>query len=351
MTNAAQIRPVKPRVTSFDVSRGIAITFMVIGHSVTAVENTILGVSPFWTTFNEVFHTIRMPLFFFLAGVFLVSTLKKLGYRNWLVDKAQYLLYPWLVWSLIRGLLEVGLYEIGIGSPMSLGEMVYGIVWDPRIWYLPALFISFAVVGGGYAASRGWKWWPLVMLGALAALVVLTYLPWWPPMLHVHPFSLYMLAGVVLAPLAIQTAGLSRGKAATVAAGALFVFGVVVGYLLPTGLLLDNSSLAFIVCAVLGVVGFLALGRVLDGLLVGRGLERLGRWSLVIYVVHAIPVSLARTLLMKVGIDDYTVLVLIPAAFGIAVPALLGWLNDRGHLRWLITMPGYRRSAVTTRLP
>ena len=76
----------KSRVTSFDVSRGFAITFMVIGHSVVAVSNGPLGEHPFFSVFNDVFHTVRMPLFFFLAGVFLIQTLQKLGYRGWVVD-------------------------------------------------------------------------------------------------------------------------------------------------------------------------------------------------------------------------------------------------------------------------
>lgn len=72
-----------------------------------------------------------MPLFFFLAGVFLVSTLEKRGYAGWVLDKAQYLLYPWLVWSLLRGLLEVGLFQFGIGAPISIQDVILGVVWDP----------------------------------------------------------------------------------------------------------------------------------------------------------------------------------------------------------------------------
>ena len=109
-------------------------------------------------------------------------------------------------------------------------------------------------------------------------------------------------------------------------------------------------SVPFLACAAPGVVLFLALGRVLDGWSLGSWLERLGRWSLVIYVVHALPVSVTRTLLMKVGVDDYSALVWIPAFFGVAAPALLGWCVDRGYLRWLITMPGYRHRK-NSRLP
>ena len=340
----------KTRVTSFDVSRGIAITFMVVGHSVVAVSNTELGSHPFWSVFNDVFHTVRMPLFFFLAGVFLIQTLKKFGYRGWVVDKAQYLLYPWLIWSIFPGLLEVVLYQFGVGEPLTVPAVVYGVVWDPRFWYLPALFVSFAVVGGAYALSRGWKWWWAATLGAILVLNVVTYLPWWPPLLHVHPFTVYMLAGVVLHASAKQFASIPRLHALGITAGAGTSFALAVWLLWPTGQVPNMGTIPFTICAILGVITLLAAGRAIDGFAIGRGIERLGTWSLVIYIAHPLPMSAARFVLEKVGVTDYSTLVLIPAVFGVGVPALLGWITDRGHLRWLVTMPGYRRTK-NTRLP
>lgn len=338
------------RVTSFDVSRGIAISLMVLGHSVTAVANTTLGVSPGWALFNEIFSVVRMPLFFFLAGVFLVSTLKKRGYGGWVLDKAQYLLYPWLVWSLLRGLLEVGLVQFGIGGQIELSDVFLGIVWNPRIWYLPALFVAFAVIGGVYALVRGRRWWPFVALGAVLILFQATVLSWWPPLLNVHPFTLFMLAGCVLGSLAVMLAKASRWQTFGIGVAAASAFTLAVWFAAPAGLLSEQLSPVFVACAVVGVTALVALGRLLDKTPPGVVLERLGKWSLVIYVSHAIPVSFTRIVLMQVGVSDRTVLILVPAIFGIALPALLGWLHDRGILRWLITMPGYRK-VENTRLP
>lgn len=229
---------------------------------------------------------------------------------------------------------------------MTIGDVLYGIVWDPRIWYLPALFISFVFVGGAFVLARGWKWWPVPTLVALGALTWFTHLSWWPPLLIVHPFTIYMFAGVIFGGWATRV-GLASRRKALLFGGSSLVFAGVVAALLPSGLGSD-FSLTFTACALPGVVMFVALGRLIDGLAVGRGLAVLGRWSLVIYVIHAVPTSIARTLLLRAGVTDYSALVFGSALVGVAVPAAVAWIMDRGYVRWLITMPGYRRN---TRLP
>jgi len=227
MSDEVGLRRTLPRrrVTNLDVSRGIAIILMVVGHSVTAVENTSLGVSPIYATANAIFHTTRMPLFFFLAGTFLIATLRKSGYGSWVVDKAQYLLYPWLVWSVLRGLIEVGFFELGIGGRITFGEVVYGVVWEPRIWYLPALFVAFAVIGGAYTVWGGRQWWQIPAWILLLGLIYLTANTWWPPLLLVHPFSIFMLLGVGLSAWTVRASGMSRRAAVIVVLISAVLYG------------------------------------------------------------------------------------------------------------------------------
>lgn len=341
------------RITTFDVSRGVAIVGMVCGHVIEGLVKTGHEVPVAFDVANEVFHTFRMPLFFFLAGTFLVQTMKRFRVGGWMVDKAAYLLYPYAVWAVIRGAVELAALRFGVGEELTLVDVLVGLVWDPRAWYLPALFLSFVVVGGIHAVCGHRRWWAAAAAGAVLVLVVLAELPFWPPVLAVHPFSLYMILGVLLSAVTVRAARKSRRAAGITTVISVFVFVVVVVVCLPSGRLDVTMSGPFLLASVPGVVMLLGAGRLLDGTGIGVGLGALGAWSLVIYVVHGIPLSLTRAFLDRAGIDDAGVHVLAGTLAGVAVPAVLAAVNERGPwLRWLITMPGHRRGRTgPTRSP
>ncbi|WP_170116391.1 acyltransferase family protein [Rathayibacter caricis] len=349
--NASAPAVTRTRVTAFDVARGFAIIGMVCGHSIVGLEATGRDLPEAYQVANDVFHTFRMPLFFLLAGVFLIHTMKRFSYGGWVADKAQFLLYPYAVWALLRGAVELGALQVGVGEDLSPTDVLVGLVWDPRAWYLPALFLAFAVVGGAYALLHRFAWWGAVAAALVGGLVLLSDIDGWPPLLEVHPFTLYMLLGVLASRQLVRATSLSRRIAAVVAAGAAAVFTVVVFLLYPTGVLADDLSVPFVLASVPGVVMLIALGRAVDTTRAGRVLQKFGSWSLTIYVAHGIPLSLTRALLDRAGVDSLPVHIIAGTAAGVLLPAALAYLMERyGFARWLITMPGYRRSR-TQRLP
>jgi fucose 4-O-acetylase-like acetyltransferase len=87
-----------------------------------------------------------MPLFFFLSGLFFYDSLLKRGCRGLIVNKIDSIAYPYIVWSLLQGSIEVFTSRWTNGDA-TISE-VLSLLWKPRMhfWFLYALF--FVIIAG-----------------------------------------------------------------------------------------------------------------------------------------------------------------------------------------------------------
>ena len=134
------------RNITIDIAKGLGIVLVVLGHNWIAQENTELF---------EIIFSFHMPLFFFLAGVFV-------GDNNNIIDfiikKTDALLKPYFVVLLVLGLVKISVLKMtGKGINFDVGEYFYGVVYATGntiewvvLWFLPHLFItsvaSFCVI-------------------------------------------------------------------------------------------------------------------------------------------------------------------------------------------------------------
>lgn len=132
----------KERMQWVDYLRGIAILMVVYRHALIGIERVGIKVPELLMDANMVFYSFRMPLFFILSGLFINSSLGKRTLRLLVRQKFEYLLYPYLIWSLIQVSLQVALSDF-TNTNRSLLDYTY-ILYQPRyldqFWYLPALF-------------------------------------------------------------------------------------------------------------------------------------------------------------------------------------------------------------------
>jgi hypothetical protein len=84
-----------------------------------------------------------MPLFFFLSGLFLVTSFQTKGFRRVIESKINTIFYPYIIWSLLQGGIEVILSAYTNGN-VTTGE-VLSLFTSPRaqFWFLYALFLVF----------------------------------------------------------------------------------------------------------------------------------------------------------------------------------------------------------------
>lgn len=100
---------------------------------------------------DSIVYSFHMPLFFFLSGLFLRSSLAKRGGVQLVFSKIDTIFYPHLVWSILQGCIQVFLSNYTNGN-VSFSE-VFALLWAPRaqFWFLYALFIVFIVAATIYS--------------------------------------------------------------------------------------------------------------------------------------------------------------------------------------------------------
>ena len=128
-----------------DYAKAIGIILVVYGHVARGVFNANITMDKnLFTLIDSIIYSFHMPLFFFLSGIFLTSSLKKRDRKSLLFSKVDTIIYPYIIWSLLQGIIEAALSKFTNGS-VSYSE-VFTLLWSPRaqFWFLYALFMVFA---------------------------------------------------------------------------------------------------------------------------------------------------------------------------------------------------------------
>jgi fucose 4-O-acetylase-like acetyltransferase len=142
----------KSRLHWVDYLKGIAIFQVVYRHILIGMDRSGLFVDnvrhvslipDFIWSANNVFYSFRMPLFFILSGVFLQNSLKKRSTGTFLLNRFEYLIYPYFIWASIQICLQLAAPHSQANASRSWQDFGY-IFYQPQkldqFWYLPALF-------------------------------------------------------------------------------------------------------------------------------------------------------------------------------------------------------------------
>jgi fucose 4-O-acetylase-like acetyltransferase len=154
------------RNSTIDIAKGIGILLVVLGHN--------------WIILHEkgelarVIASFLMPLFFFLAGLFLKTNQT---FRNLLQSRADALLKPFFVVLGLLGLARLlGALVTGKAAGQDVAyfaKMCYGtgqtIPWIP-LWFLPHLFVASAAAIAILKFLEGRSfWWRVLLVPGLLA--------------------------------------------------------------------------------------------------------------------------------------------------------------------------------------
>jgi fucose 4-O-acetylase-like acetyltransferase len=318
-----------------DDAKAIGIVLVVYGHVARGVFNAGIPMDvPLYRLVDSIIYSFHMPLFFFLSGLFFHHSLCRRGPVALAANKVDTILYPYVLWSLIQGLTEVGLAGYTTGSA-SLAEVF--ALWNPRaqFWFLYALFLVVLTAILVYRRDTG------VVVVAVLALSGLVYVfqASIPSALHsdyvVKNFVFFAL-GVVF--IRIKDRLIPRLPLWT----GLGLLAFIAGQYLFHGeleLSFEDKGAGSLMLATVSILAVACLSMWIARFRI-PWLSALGRASMAIYLMHILAGSGARILLSRIfGVQDAVVHIAVGTLASILLPILAVWIWSRLGISGMLEAP------------
>ncbi|MGB3335938.1 MAG: acyltransferase family protein [Devosia sp.] len=322
------------RLEWVDMAKGLSIFLVVMMYAASSVGEDTGGVGVLhWAI---AFATpFRMPEFFLISGLFLSQVIDR-PWRAYADRRVVHYLYFYVLWALIHIIFKVGLLAT---DPVGAVEQIAWAVIQPYgvLWFIYML----AVVSAATKLLHDLKA-PVSIVFGIAAILQMA--PIHTGSYLVDQFAEYFVffyAGYVLAPQLFRLADWAADHAGLALAG-LLIWTILNGALVfspgfemhPIHPVMGFAGLPGIhlVLALIGTAALCVIAALLTRLPFMDWLRWMGSKSLVIYVAFVLPMGISRTVLIKLGIDEPTVLSLLTMAIAIVSPLILYWIVQRSGL-------------------
>ncbi len=346
------------RVMWVDLAKGMSILLVVFYHVWAGIDrraDEIRAPQELYAMVNPVFTAVRMPLFFFVAGMFAVRSLKK-PWGVFLSAKASAILWPYLVWSVLQSVLNLVLAKVrGAEAPVSLAQLPERLLLDPvdQFWFLYVLFLALLLFYGLNRLLR--KAWALTLVSFLMLMIPLNVdlsfirlgsasLSDWGPFFQLCQFFLYMALGSLLGPKLLAIPVLPSTK---------LLVGISLGCFLAVicsvhGIQVERDTTAMLLgiewpiglpVAFLAVASCIAFAMLLERWGPPKLLLAFGRDSVWLFVLHVILAAAYRAVLLKLGIRAFLPHLIGGCLVGSFIPLAVAWGARTFHLQFLVRFP------------
>ncbi|WP_207485814.1 acyltransferase family protein [Arenibaculum pallidiluteum] len=311
-------------------ARGLTISLVVLGHMLFGVDDAV-GIDPtvflYSTTTLAMF---RMPLFFFVAGIFAYRSIARP--TDVLVNRTiMQLVWVYLLWSLVHWAIKVPFGAMGNnGMPL---DAILKIAYRPIdvLWFIYVLILFYLVTW----ATRKLPAFLMVALAATIASAGIETDPKW--ITRASHMYVYFLMGYMGSELVLAYG--QRVKA-WYAVAAVPAFAVVSVGMVALDVWRDHTL--WFIAACLGIVAMSCLCITIAETWLGSMLRFLGDRSLPIFVMHTIVGPTTRVILTKTGlVTEPLLLVPICTVVAIAVPVAAAVIADRLGLSWVFIKPAW----------
>ena len=334
------------RVEWVDVAKGLGILLVVFGHNLGGLrESGLLNNSwgPLTERYIYIFH---MPLFFFLAGIFVARSAHR-TFVDYFMNKAAVIAYPYFLWSLLEGSIQVFASRF-TNNHLSISS-VLKIVYQPidQFWFLYAIFLMYMTYW--FVRYRNVSN-DIFLVGAALICSFQIFGPnilRWDVLDSFSHFLIYFALGAKIADTSFLTnlrkinwiwlSCLAAGGYVLIALIALIPPTVEINVFWP---LIVKPLLATV-----GIISTITLSMLIVNSTICSSMRILGVYSLEIYVGHTIFASGARIAMQKVfGYTGSVLHLVVGTAIGISIPVLLATWGPKVGLPYLFTWSRSRRN-------
>ena len=317
-----------------DYAKAIGILLVVYGHVARGLVSAGLMLdSTLHQYIDSIIYSFHMPLFFFLSGLFLISSFQSKGFSRLLSSKIDTIVYPYILWSLLQGGVEVILSSQTNGS-VTTGE-VLSLFTSPRaqFWFLYALFLVFiaSVVALVVVGVRA--------LPVLFILSVALYL-WLPRFEFLIDFG-YLSVNLVffLMGAIFQQAKIIRFNSGYTLC-AILILAIIGQYLFHSAGFTNTNKGIFLLClSMLSLLTVVSLSEWLSHFNLSF-FAYVGASSMAIYLMHILAGSGIRVILSKLlGVDSLFIHLLFGTLLGVLLPLIALKLINYFKVPYVFSFP------------
>jgi fucose 4-O-acetylase-like acetyltransferase len=300
-----------------DYAKAIGILLVVYGHVARGLVTAgIMDDTVLYQYIDSIIYSFHMPLFFFLSGLFLTTSFQTKGFSRVLSSKIDTIFYPYVLWSLLQGGVEVVLSAHTNGN-ITTGE-VLSLLTSPRaqFWFLYALFLVFLISLAGLYFT-GVKALPVLFILSIALYL-------WMPSFHFITDFYYISGNLVFFMLGavFQQLRLIRFNSGIV----LCVFSLVaiIGQYLfhSSGFTYTNKGIFLLALSTISLLTIVSFSKWLSQFKLSF-VAYVGVSSMAIYLMHVLAGSGVRVILNKVfDIDSLMIHLLLGTLMGMLLPLI-----------------------------
>ncbi|HLO81992.1 MAG TPA: acyltransferase [Chitinophagaceae bacterium] len=325
-----------------NLARGFIIIMVVYRHSFEGIRNSGIDISAYkyLEVLNNMMYTFRMPLFFVISGILMSLSLRKSGLGHYVRKRAEYILYPYVIWCVIQISLKmlVPQFVNGKTSWSSFLDILYNPREIEQFWYLYALFnimALYSLLKVKFRINPG-----LHILIALAFFLIAQYT-------FVHGIRLYFINDILGHYIFFATGDLAssfvldpKNREKIGSYRSLLI-------VLPAFLALHYYYLAhpevltqpfILVITFSGIIFAIIVSFMLENTKGLQWLKVLGANSLYIYLMHVMIMAANRFFLLKVlKIESIPVVLFANILVGLFLPIVVYNIMMRTGFWWLFS--------------
>lgn len=328
------------RASWVDYGKGIGIILVVYGHLLSSAYHAGIQIPEhFFNLSDSVVYGFHMPFFFFLSGLFVESSFRKRGGKDYLLDKFSRIAYPYIIWSILQVSVEVW-FSNQTQRGATLSDL-FAVIYRPwgQFWFLYALLLmhlAYALfsVFGKYAAAL-----------TFAAAAILYFFPLSISIFALFGFSVHFIffaSGLLFRDQFMRAEKYEIPLWAVILSLAALVgseYFIFENLIAPVRLADSSHPFYFLYLSILGIIACSALSQYLARRNTLRFLQILGTYSLQIYLVHMLAGAALRIILLRVfGIQNWVVHIVVGATFALIAPIVLQKISDRLNFPYLFEL-------------
>jgi uncharacterized membrane protein YcfT len=326
---------VRARTLWVDCAKGISIILVVFHHSLFQDLDSPLY-SATISSADALLAYFRMPLFFFVSGLFIHRSLS-MQWGRFLRLKTGNLLYLYVLWSVVKWIFLAALPLLILGKSGEGGWLsVFTIFVEPptTLWFIYALAV-YVTIARLTSRVPGWSF--VVSVGIYFVMAAVDFDA--PFLMKLAKYLPMYLLGRLVWSKAMDFAERVRfyHMLFPIAYFPLVYWCITTVQITPVIFFLLNT---------LGVVAGIIIAANISRMAWSSALVYIGRNTLPIYVLHFLPVAAGKLLLPGIASAVPAALVVLAlTVVSVAIPLCVKMVTDRFGIYWLFRAP-FARSAT-----